>query len=207
MRDVLLVSYAEIPREIDTESIKALFDANEYIDAVVASSNERTVVQRLAALELLARTLTLANVDSKTLTLTRNERGRPSVADRDGIDFSLSHTDRAVACALMVGENARVGVDIEEEVPTERAARLVKRFFNDSENARAQREGFAVVWTKKEALFKYLDEQTADYKSLDTEKREREYIEVFETEYGKVALCRAKNSNKKAKLTKIMLKN
>lgn len=204
---MLLVSYAEIPRVIDPESIKALFDANEYIDAVVASSNERTVVQRLAALELLARTLTLANVDSKTLTLTRNERGRPSVADRDGIDFSLSHTDRAVACALMIAENARVGVDIEEEVPTERAARLVKRFFNDSENVRAQREGFAVVWTKKEALFKYLDEEIISYRSLDTEKREREYIEVFETEYGKVALCRAKNSNKKAKLTKIMLKN
>lgn len=204
---MLFLTYAELPERVDANRARALFDSNEYIDAIVVSGDDKRVKQRLAALELLARTLTLAGIDPKSVTLTRNERGRPSVANKSEIDFSLSHTGTAVACAVMIGENARVGVDIEEEQTDDRSARVIKRFFSEEEAARAEREGFAAVWTKKEALFKYLDEETASFRSLDTEKREREYIEVFETEYGKVALCRAKNIKEKAKLTKIMLKN
>ncbi len=204
---MLFLTYAELPERVDANRARALFDSNEYIDAIVVSGDDKRVKQRLAALELLARTLTLAGIDPKSVTLTRNERGRPSVANKSEIDFSLSHTETAVACAVMIGENARVGVDIEEEQTDHRSARVIKRFFSEEEAARAEREGFAAVWTKKEALFKYLDEETVSFRSLDTEKREREYIEVFETEYGKVALCRAKNIKEKAKLTKIMLKN
>ena len=85
---------------------------------------------RLFALSLLPPLLSAAGVTSAGCSLRRDANGRPFLLSRDGAalnaDFSLSHSAAHVACFLWAG-GGRVGVDVEEPVPEERARRLAAR--------------------------------------------------------------------------------
>ena len=75
----------------------------------------------------------------------KNEWGKPYLADRDDIHFSLSHSGTWAVCAL---SDAPVGVDIERPRNMDKIARLFP-------NAKTQ-DDFLRLWTAKEAYLKLL---------------------------------------------------
>ena len=80
------------------------------------------------------------------------ENGKPYIDG--GQHFSLSHSGKYAVCAVA---DCEVGVDIEH--PRENSARLAKRFFTASENARlaasdAPDVEFCRIWAVKESYIK-----------------------------------------------------
>lgn len=96
--------------------------------------------------------------------------GKPYFEGHENASFNLSHSGYMVACALITapeGEIAtQVGIDIERvRIDTVRAERVAERYFNDAEKAllapvAADEEAycrlFTRIWTRKEAILKYL---------------------------------------------------
>ncbi len=207
---MLYLTCADMPERVNAEALREKLNSNEYIDKICAKTNPDSVRASLAALELLAETMKLAGIDTKKLTLTRNERGRPSFKGVENIDFSLSHSKHTIACAVMIGEEARVGVDTEETPTDENAERIARRFFSDGERETVRQQGgdgFVEIWTKKEALVKYLDRKDINIKGIDTARIGNERLEIFEIEGVRIAVCRAKKSEERIKTAKIMLKS
>ncbi len=199
------LTYAALPEAVNVDDLCEKFASIEYLDGIMSKYNAESRRQSLSALLLLSKTLELAGVDSKALTLKRDENGRPYAADRSDLDFSLSHTKGATACAVMLKEGARVGVDLEEIQPQKRAELIAKRFFSEVERRHAY--DFVEIWTKKEALYKYLKDPTNDLRELDTDSRKMEKFDSIDTEYGKISLCRNKKAADEPKIIKIFLKN
>ncbi len=131
--------------------------------------------QSAAAHALLEELLQKAGV-AKT-EIARTEAGRPYFKDRQELDFSLSHTNGLVVCALAIGAGStsspRVGVDVEPAPPKEKAARLAERFFKPAEKEYLCRSAdlaraFAEVFTAKEAYGKYIGDGLAVHLGDDT---------------------------------------
>lgn len=84
-----------------------------------------------------------------------NEHGKPYFEDRNDLYFSISHCKSAVAAVV---DDEEVGVDI-EEISRYRES-LVRYVTNESEimenGVEGKAEKFIELWTKKEAVFKYL---------------------------------------------------
>ena len=135
----------------DSDSLDYLADLARGVNAPI----------RLFALSLLPPLLSAAGVTSAGCSLRRDANGRPFLLSRDGAalnaDFSLSHSAAHVACCLWAG-GGRVGVDVEEPVPEERARRLAARFLSEQERALLPEggvsAGFTRIWTRREALCK-----------------------------------------------------
>ena len=135
----------------DSDSLDYLADLARGVNAPI----------RLFALSLLPPLLSAAGVTSAGCSLRRDANGRPFLLSRDGAalnaDFSLSHSAAHVACFLWAG-GGRVGVDVEEPVPEERARRLAARFLSEQERALLPEggvsAGFTRIWTRREALCK-----------------------------------------------------
>lgn len=88
----------------------------------------------------------------------RDGFGRLHFPDRSSLDLSLSHAGPFTAYA--VGE-VRVGIDLEDPLRVRHPERIAARFFTEAERAfvaSAEDPCAAVclIWTKKEALAKYL---------------------------------------------------
>lgn len=107
--------------------------------------------------------------------LTHTDTGRPYFRDLPELDFSLSHTNGMVACALSFGTGApRVGVDVEADLADSgKAARLARRFFREAEqeylnSSESLTRAFAEVFTAKEAYGKYIGDGLAVHLGDDT---------------------------------------
>lgn len=140
-----------------------------YLDALYGSAHHsapsRVVADRLGALSLLPLLLSAANIPSADLILRRDEHQRPFCESSEGaatFDFNLSHASAHVACALMVGEG-KIGVDIEEPIPPNRALPLIRRFCSKGEKALLESvppgdelaaDLFTSIWVEREALAK-----------------------------------------------------
>ncbi|MBO5270931.1 MAG: 4'-phosphopantetheinyl transferase superfamily protein [Clostridia bacterium] len=105
------------------------------------------------------------------------------------IDFSFSHTDTLIACAVAVAAEddpaPRVGVDIELPHPRISPQRIAERFFAPAE-IRLLREHdfdadtFLDLWTKKEAYLKFTGTGLAHHlKETDTTAPDRLTPPVF----------------------------
>ena len=166
----LTVQATPIPKDISAlrETLEIAFPLKEnipYLNALCGSSLSRVTAQRLGALSLLPSLLTAVDIPAQDLIFKRNEHGRPHFTTKDGLpvgfDFNLSHTDTHVAAALLIGEG-RVGVDIEEPIPPERALPLIHRYCTEGELSRLGRptddtlaaEFFTDVWVMREAIAK-----------------------------------------------------
>lgn len=96
--------------------------------------------------------------------------GKPYMEGREHVTFSLSHSHKMAACVLNiapVGQTAApVGIDLQREVSdTECAVRVSSRYFSEgekhmlaecAEDPAAYRWLFTRIWTRKEAILKYL---------------------------------------------------
>ena len=107
---------------------------------------------------------------SVPVTIKRDENGKPHIvldeadkrllrsagvlpADRESIDFSLSHSGDYAICAIAGRETEEIGVDIEEH--RRDSGKIAEHFFCEGENARIQNaEDFYMYWTLKESFIK-----------------------------------------------------
>jgi len=99
----------------------------------------------------------------------KTEHGRPYFEGEGVPDFNLSHAGHLAACAL---GTCRVGIDIEEERDSLETEKLAARYFSEREQAllqNAPRPLFFELWTKKEALGKYLGEGLTPLLRKDTD--------------------------------------
>ncbi len=86
--------------------------------------------QRGAAYMLLFSVLSVILPTEPKILWT--EGGKPYLSGDEKIYFSLSHTEGVVAVSISSGGSS-VGVDVEGEVPPERAERLEGRFFSETQ--------------------------------------------------------------------------
>ena len=145
----------------------------------------------LGALWLLSR----AGIEG---TLSYGANGRPYL-DGSDLDFNITHTDRAVFCAIArSSEDGRVGIDAErvDRVSTLRSMALAERWFTGEERrifAKAPTpETFLSVWTKKEALVKWTGEGMRALRSEDvTTANDRHGVQFVDYRVGDtvVVLC------------------
>ena len=130
---------------------------------------EKAARLSLTALSLLYR----AGVDG---TLSYDENGRPFFADRT-CDFSITHTQNHVFCALIDGEDEpmRIGIDAEDlnRADFSDFDAMAERWFRESEKsiffASPTKETFLRIWTRKEAYAKYTGEGLRALSKIDTE--------------------------------------
>lgn len=95
------------------------------------------------------------------LIFSEGSHGKPSLANSQGLNFSLSHTDDAIAVAISKG--VEIGVDIERIKSIQERDELVNRFFSLDESilyqslpSEKQEQAFFRMWTRKEAFVKGL---------------------------------------------------
>jgi len=118
--------------------------------------------------------------------LAYTDEGRPFLKD-SALDFSITHTGRYVLCAVArpdptvldgacppCGEAARVGLDAEDlsRLSGARAEAMAKRWLSEGEQAQFAEEPtplcFLRLWTRKEALGKWLGQGLRSISELDT---------------------------------------
>lgn len=156
-------------------------NSSEYLKAIFAKKNDKSFIQSAAATALLGVMLREKGLPEGKLTLRRLENGRPYF-ERSDLDFSLSHTDNAVMCA--VTEKGRIGCDIQcdRNYPQDRLLRLAEFFMTErqlsefSESA-DKTDFFYRLWTLKEACLKCaggnmktadaVEAETAVFRELD----------------------------------------
>ncbi len=183
------LTYCKIKDSIDPLQLCVAFDCREYIEEIKKRKSRASINESCAALFLLAKTLKNEfHEDISTMKYKKDEYGRPYFLNREDISFSLSHSGEYAVCAVSTEGN--VGVDI-EKIPTDTKYEKIKeRFFSERERSRAgeSAKGFATVWTRKEAYYKYKGGQSHE---LDSEKDESVAYDSFEIE-GKytVTVCR-----------------
>ena len=150
--------------------------------------NEKNALLSLSALSLLHR----AGVDG---TLVYGENGRPYFCDRM-CDFSITHTQNHVFCAIIEGEEPmRIGIDAEDlgRPDFSNLEEMVARWFGENEQAvflkSPTKETFLRLWTRKEAYVKYTGEGIRALSKIDTVSLETQGdIRFFDYREGDILL-------------------
>ncbi len=138
------------------------FDVGAAKRESLSRARDKTAAASLAGLFLLQKMALDVGISLADRTLAYEAGGRPYFPDAP-IDFSITHTEGLVACALSVGKSPpphRVGLDAEalgSRTP-QSMERISARFFCDSERAlflsSPDESTFLEIWTGKEALCK-----------------------------------------------------
>lgn len=150
--------------------------------------NEKNALLSLSALSLLHR----AGVEG---TLAYGESGRPCFCDRM-CDFSITHTQNHVFCAIIEGEESmRIGIDAEDldRPDFSNLDEMAARWFGANEQkvflASPTKETFLRLWTRKEAYVKYTGEGLKALSKIDTVSLEADgEIRFFDYREGDILL-------------------
>ena len=151
--------------------------------------NEKAALLSLSALSLLHRAGAVG-------TLCYGENGRPYFEER-ACDFSLTHTQNHVFCALTDGEESsiRIGIDAEDLSRSNfsNLDEMAARWFSEGEqkvfSASPTKETFLRIWTRKEAYSKYLGEGFRTLSKIDTEELIKEGdVRFFDYRVGDILL-------------------
>lgn len=162
----------------------AVWDARHKI-----GKNEKAACLSLSALSLLHR----AGADG---TLAYDENGRPFFEEHI-CDFSITHTQNHVFCALTDGEDdfARVGIDAEDldRPDLSNLEEMAARWFTENEQkaffASPAKETFLRIWTRKEAYSKCTGEGLRALSKIDTEALANEgSIRFFDYRVGNILI-------------------
>ena len=129
--------------------------------------NEKNALLSLSALSLL-------HCSGADGTLSYDENGRPYFCDRM-CDFSITHTQNHVFCAIIEGEEPiRIGIDAEDlgRPDFSNLEEMAARWFGENEQAVfltfPTKETFLCLWTRKEAYVKYTGEGLKVLSKIDT---------------------------------------
>jgi phosphopantetheine--protein transferase-like protein len=111
--------------------------------------------ESLGGLIALKKLLAIHGISADT-KIVRHSNGKPSFADTNAPQFSISHSKGF--CAAAVGDG-NIGVDIEVIDPRFDTSRIADRFFTQEEKAQLERSAdplltFYRIWTAKEARAK-----------------------------------------------------
>ncbi len=101
---------------------------SEVISHILGAKSEKLRRERTAA--YISLSAIADDLFKKTPEISWTEYGKPFYKD-ENIYFSLSHCENMVA--VSISDKEFVGVDIEGEISSERAERLEKRFFRETE--------------------------------------------------------------------------
>lgn len=125
--------------------------------------NEELHLASLCALSLLE--------DEERANLAYTENGRPYFKTLDK-DISIAHSRSYVAIATSGSKSTPVGIDV-EDVP-EAPINSSPRFLTEQEEE-LQKNGtpYLTVWTKKEALFKFLKNDSLVLPKIDSSAPEK----------------------------------
>ncbi|MGN1339093.1 MAG: 4'-phosphopantetheinyl transferase family protein [Oscillospiraceae bacterium] len=123
--------------------------------------NGEAFIESACGFLLLDILLKKNGVDRLEVAVARNSDGRPCVINRNDIDFSISHSEGAAFCCVAIGENARVGADIQRvrTYSREYMEQLARTFMSKSQLesflVSSEREKyFYTAWTDREAAYK-----------------------------------------------------
>lgn len=145
--------------------------------------NEDLYLASLCALSLLK--------DDQRANLDYTENGRPLFSTIDA-DISISHSKTHVALAISNSKNISVGIDIEDISSNA----LPIRFLTENEKKiSTNTQKFIEIWTKKEALFKFLKNDSISFILLDSTAPERydAHFNTIQIENSILTICTAKN--------------
>jgi 4'-phosphopantetheinyl transferase len=123
--------------------------------------------------EMLHKLLSHVGENADELEIKKGVNGRPYFDNCERLDFSISHSNELVVCALSV-EEGKVGVDTEKTESTirkEKQPLFAGRFFsgNEREILAKEPERFSEIWTRKEAYLKWVGTGIAtDLREVDT---------------------------------------
>jgi 4'-phosphopantetheinyl transferase len=118
----------------------------------------RYTVGRAALRHVLGNLLGRAPAE---VAITRGPRGRPRLADVEGVDFNVSNTRQVALIGIATDPGVRIGVDVEHRNRPLRHEALARKFCTPAEYAAfdallrdARRQRFLRLWTCKEAMSK-----------------------------------------------------
>ena len=128
-----------------------------YFDYVNAPGMGQKELSRLGR-ELLWKLVAAAGESAEGLEIKKGVNGRPYFDNCERLDFSISHSNDLVVCALSV-DSGRIGADTERQESTirkEKQPQFAGRFFsgNERELLEANPDRFSEIWTRKEAYLK-----------------------------------------------------
>lgn len=164
----IYVCIATIPPELEIEPVYPAQRDRE----IEKCSNLRVKKEKYFAWELLRRAVEeKLNIPFESLNIEKSPAGKWKA---DGICFSISHSDGAVAVAVGY-ENLGIDIEsvqrhrdgIEKQILTEN-----EREYLDSVQTDEKCRCVIELWTKKEAYFKLLDEKSFAPKKIETENIE-----------------------------------
>ena len=129
--------------------------AAEHVLAAAGKKRRINAEQSVSGLYALLLLMRHIGADTRTLSVVRDEGGKPRFAPC-GPHFSIAHSANVAVCAL---SDSPVGADVERLRDKPDAVPLAARFFSEREaecvrlSADAPREFFR-LWTRKEARLK-----------------------------------------------------
>ena len=139
-------------------------EINTIVNSLSESAFERLNKKRNEDLHLASlNALSLLTSEQRT-DLDYTESGRPHFTTLNA-DISISHSKTYVAIAISSKKDKTVGVDIENNSMQTKST----RFLAENEQIALQKgTPYLEIWTKKEALFKYLKNNSLTLISLDS---------------------------------------
>ena len=143
-----------------------------YLSYIYKPEADQKELSRLGK-ELLWKLLAHAGEKREKLTIKKRANGRPYFDGCERLDFSISHSNELVVCALSV-DDGKIGADTENKdspVRKEKQPQFAGRFFsgNEREILDKEPERFSEIWTRKEAYLKRLGTGIAtDLREVDT---------------------------------------
>ena len=143
-----------------------------YLSYVIKPEADQKELSRIGK-ELLWKLVDAAGEKREGLNIIKGKNGRPLFESSDRLDFSISHSNELVVCALSV-DDGKIGADTEKKdspVRKEKQAQFAGRFFagNEREILEKEPERFSEIWTRKEAYLKRLGTGIAtDLREADT---------------------------------------
>lgn len=153
------VFFAEIPDQYDERSLLESLpeEWKIYLDGIKNAAHRRQSLY--VRVVLLAA---LRSLDIKAEAFARDENGRWRINENAAkTDFSLSHSENAVAVAIYSGgTSGKVGVDAERV--TDRILKLKTKIVGETKGEFSAEE-LTRVWTEKESSYKAGLKQTEAY--------------------------------------------
>jgi 4'-phosphopantetheinyl transferase len=116
-------------------------------------------------------------VPPQSVPIEPDERGRPRLSGRTGLDFNVSNTRNIALVGLVDLPGTRIGIDVEHEDRALNHLGLARKFLTSREQAaiapldvEAHRRAFLRLWTCKEAMSKATGQAlSAPLRVLDVE--------------------------------------
>lgn len=155
----MITVYVRKIEEIDMDTERAILSSmsNSASNRLNKKKNRSLRLASLCALSLLS--------DEQRADLDYSDSGRPFFKTLKG-DISFSHSRTFCAVAISDSENEPVGVDIEDMVGETGS---LSRFFTPTErDSLTDTRQVIEIWTKKEATFKFLKNDSIPFPALDS---------------------------------------